>query len=149
MLEPNSGAARQTAAAWLILGLVALVAAGLFSILLVLARTPVVQQNIPFVDFFHVALVVHVDLSVIGLAWSGGYGVQRKTAGLSQGLDRFGEIAGMGLMGLGGLVGLRSSIGLSGIWGFAPRPLFDLRLACSRLGPTPEPNYYSAFCEEK
>jgi hypothetical protein len=30
--------------------------------------------------------------------------VQRKTAGLAQGLDRAGEIAGMGLMGLGGLV---------------------------------------------
>lgn len=43
-------------------------------------------------------------LHIIGLAWSGGYGVQRKTPGLAQGLDRFGEIAGMGLMGLGGLI---------------------------------------------
>lgn len=43
-------------------------------------------------------------LHIIGLAWSGGYGVQRKTAGLAQGLDRFGEVAGMGLMGLGGLI---------------------------------------------
>jgi hypothetical protein len=43
-------------------------------------------------------------LHIIGLAWSGGYGVQRKTAGLAQGVDRLGEIAGMGLMGLGGLV---------------------------------------------
>ena len=43
-------------------------------------------------------------LHIIGLAWSGGYGVQRKTAGLAQGLDRLGEVAGMGLMGLGGLV---------------------------------------------
>ena len=64
-LEATSDAMRRTAAAWLILGLASLVAAGVFSILLVLARTPVVQQNIPFVDFFHVALVVHVDLSVI------------------------------------------------------------------------------------
>jgi cytochrome c oxidase subunit 1 len=76
-LEANTEAARRTAAAWLILGLASLVAAGVFSILLVLARTPVVQQNIPFVDFFHVALVVHVDLSVIvwllsvaGAMWS-------------------------------------------------------------------------------
>jgi hypothetical protein len=38
------------------------------------------------------------------LAWTGGYGVQRKTAGLEQGVDRLGEIAGMGLMGLGGLI---------------------------------------------
>lgn len=43
-------------------------------------------------------------MHIIGLAWTGGYGVQRKTAGLAQGVDRAGEIAGMGLMGLGGLV---------------------------------------------
>ena len=43
-------------------------------------------------------------LHITGLAWSGGYGVQRKTAGLAQGLDRMGEVAGMGLMGLGGLI---------------------------------------------
>jgi cytochrome c oxidase subunit 1 len=43
-------------------------------------------------------------LHITGLAWSGGYGVQRKTAGLAQGLDRFSEVAGMALMGLGGLI---------------------------------------------
>jgi len=43
-------------------------------------------------------------MHIIGLAWTGGYGVQRKTAGLAQGVDRLGEVAGMGLMGLGGLV---------------------------------------------
>jgi preprotein translocase subunit Sss1 len=43
-------------------------------------------------------------LHIAGLAWTGGYGVQRKTAGLAQGLDRFSEVAGMGLMGFGGLV---------------------------------------------
>jgi cytochrome c oxidase subunit 1 len=43
-------------------------------------------------------------IHIIGLAWSGGYGVQRKTAGMAQGVDRLGEIAGMGLMGLGGLI---------------------------------------------
>ena len=47
------------------LGLVSLVAAGIFSILLVMARTPVVQEWIPFIDFFHIALVVHVTLSVL------------------------------------------------------------------------------------
>ncbi len=50
---------------WLLLGLFALVAAGLFSILLVMSRTPAIQEIIPFVDFFHVALVVHVNLSVL------------------------------------------------------------------------------------
>jgi cytochrome c oxidase subunit 1 len=43
-------------------------------------------------------------LHILGLAWTGGYGVQRKTAGLAQGVDRVGEVAGMGLMGLGGLI---------------------------------------------
>jgi len=43
-------------------------------------------------------------LHILGLAWTGGYGVQRKTAGLAQGLDHISEIAGMGLMGLGGLI---------------------------------------------
>jgi len=43
-------------------------------------------------------------LHVIGLAWSGGYGVQRKIAGESQALDGVEKIAGMGLMGLGGLI---------------------------------------------
>jgi heme/copper-type cytochrome/quinol oxidase subunit 1 len=43
-------------------------------------------------------------MHIIGLAWTGGYGVQRKTAGLAQGVDRLGEMAGMGLMGVGGLV---------------------------------------------
>lgn len=43
-------------------------------------------------------------LHIIGLAWTGGYGVQRKTAGVAQGLDRIEEISGMALMGFGGLV---------------------------------------------
>lgn len=51
--------------AWVILGLFSLVAAGLFSLLLVLARTPVIQSLFPFADFFRIALVVHVNLSVL------------------------------------------------------------------------------------
>ena len=43
-------------------------------------------------------------LHITGLAWTGGYGVQRKTAGVAQGVDRLGEVLGMGLMGFGGLV---------------------------------------------
>ena len=43
-------------------------------------------------------------LHVLGLAWSGGYGVQRKTAGAAQGLDSIPEIAGMAVMGIGGLI---------------------------------------------
>ena len=64
-LHIRSEAARRNTTAWLLLGLVALVFAGVFSILLVMARTPVVQEMIPFIDFFRVALVVHVTLSVL------------------------------------------------------------------------------------
>jgi cytochrome c oxidase subunit I len=51
----------------LVLGLLALIGAGLFSVLRVLARTPGVNAWLPAGDFFRVALVVHVDVSV--LAW--------------------------------------------------------------------------------
>ncbi len=63
-LPIRSDANRRNVTAWLILGLVSLVAAGIFSILLVLARTPFVQGLIPLLDFFRIALVVHVTLSV-------------------------------------------------------------------------------------
>ena len=62
---------------WLWLGIAALVLSGVFSVLLVLARTPGLNQWLPVGDFFRVALVVHVDLSVLvwfiaiaGLLWS-------------------------------------------------------------------------------
>ena len=45
-------------------------------------------------------------MHIIGLAWSGGYGVQRKTAGAAQGLDSLERVIGMGLMGMGGLVAI-------------------------------------------
>jgi len=51
--------------AWLALGLAALLVSGLFSILLVLSRTPQLMGLFPVADFFRVALVVHVDLSVL------------------------------------------------------------------------------------
>lgn len=43
-------------------------------------------------------------LHVLGLAWSGGYGIQRKVAGAEQMLVTLPEKLGMGLMGLGGVV---------------------------------------------
>lgn len=67
---PNSQAARLTIG-WLLLGLGALIAAGLYAILLVSSRTPGIDTLIPWIDFFHTALIVHVDLSV--LIWFLGY----------------------------------------------------------------------------
>jgi cytochrome c oxidase subunit I len=70
-------ARRNLARGWLLLGLAALLVSGIFSVLLVLARAPYVQDFFPWVDFFHTALVVHVDLSVLvwflafgGALWS-------------------------------------------------------------------------------
>ncbi len=62
---------------WLWLGLLALIVSGFYSILLVASRTPGVNAVLPVADFFRVALVVHVDLSVLvwflalsGMLWS-------------------------------------------------------------------------------
>ena len=68
---------RALTAGWLLLGVTALAASGVFSVLLVLSRTPGLKELFPVADFFHVALVVHVDLSVLvwlvamaGVFWS-------------------------------------------------------------------------------
>jgi cytochrome c oxidase subunit I len=73
---PDDARAR-LAFGWLMLGVASLLVAGLFSVLLVASRTPWVQGIFPLTDFFHVALVVHVDLSVLvwfialaGVFWS-------------------------------------------------------------------------------
>ena len=74
---PPSDEIRQLTTGWLLLALASLVLAGLFTLLIVLSRTPFFQEIIPWVDFFHTALVVHVDLTVLvwflafaGVLWS-------------------------------------------------------------------------------
>jgi hypothetical protein len=49
-------------------------------------------------------------MHVIGLVWSGGYGVQRKTAGTDQALDNLERVISMGFMGLGGLIAIIGGI---------------------------------------
>jgi hypothetical protein len=68
---------RRLAAGWLWLAIASLIAAGLLSLLLVLSRVPYIKDVFPWVDFFHTALVAHVDLSVLvwflafgGVFWS-------------------------------------------------------------------------------
>lgn len=72
-----AGAPRRLAAAWLALGIGALIASGLLALLLVLSRTPALQDLVPWVASFKTALVIHVDLSVLiwflafaGAIWS-------------------------------------------------------------------------------
>ena len=64
-LQAENPAQTTMARMWLILGIAALLAAGFYSILLVLSRIPAIQDFIPLLDFFHTALVVHADLSVL------------------------------------------------------------------------------------
>jgi hypothetical protein len=71
------GERRALATGWLWLALAALIGSGLFSVLLVLSRAPYVKDFFPLADFFRIALVVHVDLSVLvwfaafaGLLWT-------------------------------------------------------------------------------
>lgn len=77
VLAPPDSARQALARAWLWLGLLSLIGSGVFAVLLVLSRTPVLQNLFPVADFFHVALVAHVDLSVLvwfiaiaGMLWS-------------------------------------------------------------------------------
>jgi hypothetical protein len=76
-LAVPADARRRLAVGWLALAVASLLGSGLFSILLVLARAPYTKDLLPVADFFRVALVVHVDLSVLvwfsafaGLLWS-------------------------------------------------------------------------------
>ena len=56
---------RKLAFAWLVFGIAALAMSGVFSLLLVVSRTPGLKELFPVADFFRVALVAHVDLSVL------------------------------------------------------------------------------------
>lgn len=49
-------------------------------------------------------------IHVLGLAWSGGYGVQRKVAGAEQALVTLPQKIGMGMMGLGGAIAIVGGI---------------------------------------
>ncbi|RFF27375.1 MULTISPECIES: cbb3-type cytochrome c oxidase subunit I [unclassified Wenzhouxiangella] len=60
------------ARAWLLTAVGALLISGLFVILIVASRTPGVEQLFPLKNFFHLAIVVHVDFSV--LVWFAAFG---------------------------------------------------------------------------
>jgi hypothetical protein len=76
-LAVPADARRSLAVGWFSLALASLVGSGAFAILLVVARAPYLRELFPVADFFRIALVVHVDLSVLvwfasfgGLLWS-------------------------------------------------------------------------------
>jgi hypothetical protein len=61
----EQSAAQKAPRRWLFIGVLALAIAGLFSLVLVVARTPSLASIPLFSKLFHSALVVHVDLSVL------------------------------------------------------------------------------------
>ncbi len=74
---PQDETNRKISIGWLLLAVGSMVVAGIFTILVVLSRVPYTKEFFPWVDFFHTALVVHVDLTVLtwflsfaGLFWS-------------------------------------------------------------------------------
>jgi hypothetical protein len=76
-IQPGSPEQAGLTLRWLQLGVLSLGLAGVFALLLVLARTPGSEAYLPWLDFFHTALVVHVDQSVLiwflamaGVVWS-------------------------------------------------------------------------------
>jgi cytochrome c oxidase subunit I len=90
-LDVPADCRQQLAMAWFGLGLLALLASGLFSLLLVISRTPQLHALFPVADFFRVALVVHVDLSV--LVWFLAFGAGLWTLSGTTRLARAGWLA--------------------------------------------------------
>lgn len=91
-LPMDHAGGRRLAAGWLWLALLSLVGSGLVVILVVVARTPVLHEFLPWLNSFRTALVVHVDLSV--LVWFLAF------AALLAALNRKAAITGMGGMAL-------------------------------------------------
>jgi cytochrome c oxidase subunit I len=56
---------RRLAAAWLMFGIAGLLVSGLYVVLIVLSRTPWLEGMFPYQGFFHLAIVAHVDFSVL------------------------------------------------------------------------------------
>jgi len=74
---PDDSQCRKLAGGWLKLGIATLLIAGIYALLLVVARTPLVKDIVPSSDFFYVSLVIHVIfsnvfwfLAVAGVLWN-------------------------------------------------------------------------------
>lgn len=77
VLTPVDDGSRRLAGGWLKLGIAALLVAGVYALLLAVARTPYVKDIFPGGDFFKVSLVVHVVfsnvcwfLAIAGMVWN-------------------------------------------------------------------------------
>jgi len=87
ILDAPEPGPRQLTTGWLLLALSSLVIGGLLTVLIVLSRTPGIQDIFPWVDFFDTALVVHVNVTVLvwflsfaGVLWS--YSASDRSTGI-------------------------------------------------------------------
>lgn len=128
---------RALATGWLTLGLASLVLSGVFSVLLVLSRTPYLNKLFTLADLFRVALVVHVDLSVLvwfvalgGMLWS----INGTARGLAWGRLALGVCAaGMVLMSAAPFVAAGQAI-MSNYIPVLDQPVFLLGLTVFGFG---------------
>jgi len=138
-LPVPKGQARRMATGWLLLGVMSLLVSGLFAVLIVLSRTPFFQEVIPWVDFFHSALVVHVDLSV--LVWFLAFAGVFWSVNASAGCPRCSHIAlglcvvGAGVMALAPFLGEGNPL-MSNYIPVLQSPLFFAGLLIFALGFT-------------
>lgn len=77
LLAAAGAGASRLAGGWLKLGIATVLIAGVYALILVLARTPYIKDLVPGTDFFYVSLVVHVVfsnvfwfLAIAGVLWS-------------------------------------------------------------------------------
>ncbi len=87
-----------------VIGAVTLAFMGLTYHLLSLINREVYLQKISRIQPYLYGLGVLIFS--LGLFWAGSHGVPRKTAGSAQNLDSYAKLAGMGLMGLGGIIAI-------------------------------------------
>jgi len=98
-LSVPAGFRRGLARAWLLAAVVALLISGLLVILIVASRTPGIERFFPLQNFFRLAIVVHVDFSV--LVWFACFGAMLWTLTCT-GVARYGAWVGFALSMIGG-----------------------------------------------
>lgn len=90
-LASSADSGRRLARAWIIMAVAALLASGLFVLLIIASRAPVVGELFPLQNFFHLAIVVHVDFSV--LVWFGAIAAALWSLNTRAGMVRTGWLA--------------------------------------------------------
>jgi len=100
-IASNHDSGQRFARAWILTAVGALLASGLFVLLIIASRAPVVGELFPLQNFFHLAIVVHVDFSV--LVWFGAIAAALWSLNTREGMARTGWLA-LGLVLIGSVL---------------------------------------------